>query len=467
MIIGRIDEQEILKDTLDSKSAEFLVVYGRRRIGKTHLIKEYFNDSFSFYFTGLVKTSMDKHLKIFDDTLKEYGYQKKEKSKDWFDAFRKLKDFIENGDIVRDPYSNKIVIFLDEAPWMDTARSDFRSALDYFWNSYASRKDDLVLIVCGSATSWIIDNLLSDRGGFYNRVTRKIHLLPFSLKECEEYCRVNGIAFTRKQIIESYMIFGGIPFYLKLIDKRLSLDQNVDALLFNEKGQLYHEYDNLLNSLFVHSEKYAEILRMLSKNKGGLRRQELSENKKIGNGEGLTKALNELEQCGFIRKYQDYTQSKQNHNYQLIDPFMIFSYRFLDERKYKSWLKYIHTPSYYSWLGNAFETVCLIHSEKIKDKLRISGIESNEYSFRTKNVQIDLIIDRKDDVINLCEIKYTSEPFRIDEGYNLELQNKIGELRDNIRKDKAIHMTMISLNGIVHNEYSHIVINEITGDDLF
>lgn len=469
-MIGRENEQEILKNCLMSNKAEFLVIYGRRRVGKTYLIKEYFNNQFSFYTTGMTETNMQGQLKAFNNALAEAGADNS-KIEDWFEAFLKLKAYLQTESVKRDAVSGKRVVFLDELPWMDTPRSDFKSALEYFWNSWGSSQNDLLLIVCGSATSWIIDNLLDNQGGFYNRVTRRIHLKPFTLRECEQLYQINGVKLTRRQVIDSYMVFGGIPYYMNCFDKRLSLAQNIDELLFKENGILFYEHEVLLKSLFKNHEKHAEILNELSKNKGGITRVALAKNKKIGDGEPLTKALNELEQCGFVRKYKNYTKEKQGFYFQLIDPFMMFSFRFLKNREHNNWMTYINSPSYFAWIGNAFELVVLTHSEQIKKALGISGVESNEYAWRSSKskpgAQVDLLIDRKDGVINLCEAKYTGEQFKIDSQYAEVLQNKVSAFINETKCKSSVHLTLISASGIKHNEYSGIVQNEIDADALF
>lgn len=470
-MIGRKKEQIILQNCLESPRAEFVVVYGRRRVGKTFLIKEYFNNSFAFYATGISNAKTREQLKIFNGSLMEYGSSDKKQPKDWYEAFTRLKQLLLNGNVRRDPVSGKKVIFLDELPWMDTVRSDFKSALEYFWNSFASTQKDLLLIVCGSATSWIINNLLGDRGGFYNRITRQIHLFPFTLKECEDLYRLNGIQMTRQQVIESYMVFGGIPYYLNCFDKRLSLAQNIDELLFKENGQLYYEYDMLLKSLFKSYERHAAIIDALAQSKCGMQRTDLAKIAKIGDGEPLTKALNELEQSGFIRKYKNYAKAKSKFYFQLIDPFMNFCFKFIKKRDHGSWMSYINTPSYFSWSGNAFELVCLLHVDQIKNALGISGVETMEYAWRSSKkengAQIDLLIDRKDGVMNVCEIKYTLLPFEIDSKYELELKNKLAVFISETNCNKALHLTMVSANGLKHNAHSGIVQSEINGEDLF
>lgn len=469
-IIGRTSEQQKLQNSLLSERPEFIVVYGRRRVGKTFLIKEYFNYRFSFYATGVAKLKMKDQLKVFREALAAYGDSSNSIPEDWFAAFSRLKAILERKDVFRDPVSGRRVVFLDELPWMDTPRSDFVSALDYFWNSWGSSQQDLMLIVCGSATSWIIDHILTDRGGFYNRITRQIRLMPFSLQECSELFSNQGIKLSQRQIMESYMVFGGIPYYMNCFDKRLSLAQNIDVLCFREDGELYNEYDRMFQSLFRHADKHLSVISTLAKKQSGMSRAELIKRGGFNDGESMTKVLNELEQCGFLRKYQSFGNAKNGGIYQIIDPFTLFSIRFMKERRLQSWISFIGTPGYYAWSGLAFEILCLNHVDKIKEKLGISGIETKEYTWRSKTsdpgAQIDLIIDRKDDVINICEIKFSVEAFVIDAAYEKSLIHKIEAFRTETGTGKALHLTMITGSGLKHNQYSGIVQNEITGLDL-
>lgn len=469
-IIGREREKDIITKCLESKRPEFLVVYGRRRVGKTYLIREFFNEKFSFYTTGIPGQKTKNQLKAFNESLSYYGDETGSIPKDWFEAFRRLRKILESKGVYRDASSGKKVVFIDEVPWMDTARSDFKSAFDYFWNSWGSSQEDLLLIVCGSATSWIISNILNDKGGFHNRITKQMHINPFSLGECKRFYHDNGIGLNRDQMIESYMIFGGIPYYLNLLDSRLSLAQNVDSLIFDERGDLHYEYDQLFKSLFKKPNNHVKIIETIAGQKRGLQRTDLVDKSGVADGEGLTKALRELEQCGFIRQYKNITTSQKGSFYQVIDPFVLFCLYFRSG-KIKSWQSFIKSPDYYAWRGNAFETVCLEHIPQIKAALGISGIESSDYSWKSKKIkggaQIDLLIDRRDDVINLCEMKCTDKPYEITADYRENLINKVASFTEEVKPKKSVHVTLVTSNGYKRNEYSDVVQNDVGPDSLF
>ncbi|MBQ9334652.1 MAG: ATP-binding protein [Lachnospiraceae bacterium] len=470
-MIGRKEEIHMLDNALSSGRPEFVAIYGRRRVGKTYLIKEYFNNTFSFYATGVQNTNTKQQLRLFYEALKKNGDQSSSIPKDWFEAFSRLEKLLSAESVTREYKSNRRVIFLDEIPWMDTAKSGFKSALEYFWNSWGSSQKDLMLIVCGSATSWIINNIAKDTGGFYNRLTRQIHLLPFTLEESEELLISNGIQMTRKQIIECYMVFGGIPYYLNYISPGNSPAQIVEMLFFKENSPLKNEFRQLFSSLYKNSDKYISIIKELAKTKSGITRADITASKKTVTGKDLTQCLESLEQCGFIRKYHDFTRAVNGCFYQLIDPLCLFHLTFIESGKTGSWLDMIGTPGYNTWCGLAFEKVCLQHIPQIKRALGISGVYTQAFSWKSKKTtpgaQIDLLIDRKDDVINICEIKYSKEEYAIDANYEKKLIHKIETLRAESHTSKSLWLTMITLSGLKKNEYSGSVQAELTADDLF
>ena len=470
-MIGRKEEIAVLTDCMDSGKPEFIAVYGRRRVGKTYLVKEFFNDTFSFYSTGVQNVNTKQQLRIFKEALVKYGDTEKTIPKDWFEAFLRLEKLLESDHVTREYKTGRRVVFLDELPWMDTARSDFRSALDYFWNSWGSSQKDLVFIICGSATSWIINNIVKDTGGFYNRLTMQIRLMPFSLMECEQLFQSNGVQMTRRQIVESYMILGGIPYYLNYVKPQYSLAQNIEMLFFQENGPLKYEFQQLFRSLFRNADRYIDIIRELSKRSNGYTRAELIKSGNTVEGKELTRCLEDLEQCGFIRKYHDFSLKTNGSYYQLTDPMCLFHFTFLEHEKVDSWMDFIHTPAYYAWGGLAFEKVCLLHTRQIKAALGISGVSTREFAWNSKKTkpgaQIDLLIDRKDDVINVCEIKYSQEEYVIDAAYEENLTHKIETFRAETNTKKALLLTMITYAGVKKNKYRNIVVNEITIDDLF
>lgn len=469
-IIGRGREKDILSRCLHIERPQFIAIYGRRRVGKTYLVKEFFNNKFSFYSTGITQEKTAGQLHAFYDSLEIYGDEVGTIPKDWFEAFSRLRKCLSKESVYRDPVSGKRVVFLDELPWMDTQRSNFRSALEYFWNSWGSSQPDLILIVCGSATSWMVKHLLDDHGGFHNRITKRIHLMPFSLLECEQLCQSIGMDLPRSQIIEYYMIFGGIPHYMTLMDERLSLVQNVDELCFKSYGELHNEYNNVIRSLFKKPEKHLAIMKALYKTKRGMTRQNLSAIKEIGGGSVLTKNLEELEQSGFIRQATLYSEPN-NIYYQLIDPFSIFSLHFMQQEQISSWTSFFGSPGYYAWRGNAFELVCLHHIEQLKTALGIRSVETHEAGWQSfdndSRAQIDLLIDRKDGVINLCEMKYTDDPFEITKIEHDKLKHRLSVFKEEEKPNKAVHITLISANGFKQGPYNSVAQNFLTGDDLF
>jgi AAA+ ATPase superfamily predicted ATPase len=469
MLIGREQEQRELQNILESDRSEFVVVFGRRRVGKTYLVREFFHNEFNFYHTGIANENSKSQLNAFNYSLNQFGKEKYPKKNNWLDTFCQLKDLLENT-----TSSGKKTVFIDEMPWMDTPKSGFISALDFFWNSYASAQKNIILIVCGSASSWIVKKLLDNQGGLHNRVTRQIHLNQFSLKECEQFFSSNGIVFNRHQIAESYMIFGGIPYYLSLLNKQYGLSHNVDLLCFNSMGKLVNEFENLYASLFRNYENHIAVVNALSTKTKGLTRQEIIDITHIQEGGNLTNVLKELEASGFIRKYKSFGKKERNMLYQLVDFFTLFYYNFMHSNENNDenfWTNFSENAKHRAWSGYAFEQVCLAHIRQIKRKLSIGGVVSNINSWRYADseggAQIDLVIDRADKIINLCEMKYSNFLFTIDKKYDESLRKKKEIFREKTKTTKALHLTMITTYGIKHNEYYNNIQSEVMLDDLF
>ena len=360
---------------------------------------------------------------------------------------------------------------------MDGPKSSFMPAFENFWNAWASARKDILLIVCGSATSWMVKKILKNRGGLHNRLNNQIHLQPFNLHECELYAKSINLPLERQEIMEAYMVFGGIPFYWSLLNKSLSLPQNIDTLLFGRTPKLGNEFKELYSSLFKQPEPYLDIITALAKKKIGMTREEIIANSNLATNGQLTKHLEDLENCGFIRRYQAIGSKTKNALYQLIDNFTLFYFKFMEGKKNTDanyWSKIQMASIFNVWCGLAFERVCLLHSEQIKKALGISGVITNEYSWRTaatnehSGAQIDLLIDRSDKAINLCEIKYSDGPYTIDKKYMENLRNKAALFRQLTKTRKGIALTMITSSGLVKNSYSmNNIHSQVTADDLF
>jgi AAA+ ATPase superfamily predicted ATPase len=467
-IIGRYSEKRALRHYVESNKPEFVAVYGRRRVGKTFLIKEYFNKTFSFYISGLANATKKEQLENFNATLNFYGKTPYPRTKNWMESFRQLIHLLKSS-----KKKGKKVIFIDELPWFDTPRSGFITGLEYFWNTWASSRPDILLIVCGSATSWIINKLLKNHGGLHNRVTRRMAIEPFTLAECEEFFQHKKIVFDRKNIVASYMIFGGIPFYLNMFEKGLSLAQNVDKLCFKKNGALQDEFSILYSSLFRHAANHELVVRTLAKKKMGMTREEIMQETKLQGG-GLTIVLEELEQCSFIRSYNAYEKKMKERLYQLIDFYSLFYLNFMEtvrRNNERFWTNLIDNAKHRAWSGYAFEQVCMQHTTQIRQKLGISGVVTYTAAWRSKKsepaAQVDLLIDRNDGIINICEMKYAENKFIIDRKMDENLRNKKSAFIRETKKRKAVHLTMVTTYGVKRNEYWGNIQSEVTMNDLF
>lgn len=472
MLIGRKKEKEQLLSALHSEQSEFIAVYGRRRVGKTYLIREAYDYHFAFQHTGLANSNMQKQLKNFKASLQKVGMKKIPRITCWLDAFFALEQWLETCQ------EGRKIIFLDELPWMDTPRSDFVSALEHFWNGWATTRKDIVLIVCGSATSWIIEKIINNHGGLHNRLTKRILLQPFTLKECEEFAQSHTLGMSRMQMMEAYMIMGGIPYYWNFLQKGQSLAQNIDRLFFNKEGELKDEFDMLYASLFKSPENYIKVITALGEKKAGMTREEIISQTSMSDSGTLTKILKELEWCGFIRKYNVLGKKVKSAIYQLIDNYTLFYFRFIKQNENNDenfWSSSINSSLYHNWCGLSFERICLLHIPQIKQKLGIQGILSNTYSWSAKSneelglpgVQIDMLIDRSDQVVNLCEMKYATSSYSLTKDEEMKLRNRLEVFRTTTQTTKAIHLTMITTYGLTPNIHSGIIQNEVTMDDLF
>ena len=476
-LIGRKTELKALREYMNSDKSEFVAVYGRRRVGKTFLIRMAAEDKFSFFVTGAHKATKSEQLINFAIALQKYsGSAQLAIQKNWILAFYELSRYLETL-----PEGKKI-IFIDELPWMDTAKSGFIAALENFWNSWAVLRNDIKLIACGSATSWMINNLIRNRGGLHNRLTHHLVLEPFSLGECEEYFKTFGFTYPRKQIAECYMAIGGIPYYMSMMDKSKSLAQNIDDLFFSKNAPLQEEFNDLYRALFKNASPHIEVVTALSTKGKGLTRQEILNATALADNGAFSTVLDELEHCGFIRSYEPFgnvilpgeKRQKSNTIYQLVDFYTLFYFKFIKNNRYQDehfWTSSINSPTHSAWSGLSFEMLCLCHLKQIKQALGISGVQTLACSWRSKEAkkgaQIDLLIDRKDETINICEMKYAKDSFEITKEYEEKLSNKVNAFSEETATKKSLLLTMITTYGVKPNMYSGIVQAEIVLDALF
>jgi uncharacterized protein len=481
-IIGRTDPIKILHQSLSSPDAEFIAVYGRRRIGKTFLIREFFDSDISFEIIGIQGGSLADQLDNFSISLGKamgIGIQPA-RPISWKEAFFQLENYLES--LKRKKTKVKRVVFFDELPWLNTARSKFLPALQHFWNSYGSLQKDLVLIVCGSAASWMIQNIVRSTGGLHNRITRQIRLLPFTLAETKEFLKSRNITNLNNYLVmQLYMAFGGVPYYLKFVNPGLSAAQVIDSLCFSESGQLRNEYDMLYRSLFEKSEQHMKIVELLSNTRKGLSRTEILEKVGMKSGGAASDVIEELEESGFIESGIPYGKKANESLFRLADEFSLFHLTWIKPLGKRSpgdgyWLTRQSSQKLKVWSGYCFETICQKFVNKLKIKLGIANVETNACPWRyqppkeseSQGVQIDLLIDRKDGVINLCEMKYYDSEFTIDAKYASELRNKIQVFREQSGSRKSIFLTMVTSFGIKKNSYSNdLEVIDIRMDDLF
>jgi uncharacterized protein len=470
MLIGRESEKKIIEELLESSQSEFLAIYGRRRIGKTYLIDQVCGNKIIFTLTGLHHATLKEQLQNFSILFQNQTKKFIPQATNWLGAFQLLTQHLESLP------NQKKVIFIDELPWLNTPKSNFLGSLEHFWNSWASKRNDIFLVICGSAASWMINNIVKNKGGLHNRITKSISLKPFNLHESELLLRKNGIQFTKYQIAQLYMILGGVPYYLKAVKKGMSLDQIVNELCFTKDGLLKNEFQYVFQSLFDNAENHLKVIKALSEKNKGLTRTEILEKTELSNAGSTTRILEELEESGFILKYIPLYNKNKESLYRIIDYYTLFYIQFIEKRKAttNTFLTISKLPNWSIWQGLAFENICFQHILPIKQKLGISGVNTQEASWykkgnsEEKGTQIDLLIDRDDAIISICEMKFTNDSYVISKEYAEHLRNKITVFRANSKTKKTIFMTMITTFGLKKNEYAYELIqNEVVLEDLF
>lgn len=468
-IIGREKEQRLLKDCCQSGKPELIAVYGRRRVGKTYLVKQFFQERFDFYTTGIYNGSLREQLAFFNKQLNLYSGSFYPLPKSWMEAFDQLQHFLSR------LKKKNVVVFIDEMPWLDVPRSKFLTAFELFWNSWASSRPELKLIVCGSATTWMTNKLIGGKGGLHNRVTRRIWLSPFSLLETKQLLEYQNIRWNDKQILDCYMVFGGIPYYISMMQKGLSQVQNVDEMLFSQTAPLKLEYDFMFSSLYNDAPSYKRIVELLSQKAKGMTRNEIIDALKLTDNGNLTEMLKNLCNCDIVRRYAAFGKKQRDMLYQLTDLFTLFYLRFVKDyngRDEQHWANMMESAGVTAWKGYAFEQVCFLHFNQIKKSLGINGIQSDicSWTYQSKEdeagAQIDMVIDRNDQTINLCEMKYAANPYTIKKDYDQRLLERRELFREKTKTRKALHLTMITTFGLKDNPYSGDINSEVTLDDL-
>ena len=471
--IGRKKELAILQQALESREAEMVAVIGRRRIGKTFLINEAYKGKILYEVTGLQNASREEQIFNFTYQLNEAAQPSSpfKSPANWLEAFVLLINWLKQQD-----QSEKLVVFFDELSWLATPNSGFLRALGFFWNSWAV-KQNIVVVICGSAASWMIQKVVNHRGGLHNRITRRIFLYPFTISETEEYLQNRNLRFDRYQIAELYMIMGGIPHYLKEVQSGQSIVQNIDRICFSASGLLKEEFSRLYVSLFANADQHIAIIRALGNSHQGLTRGKIVEESKLSDGGSFSKILEELEQSGFITSYFPFGKKKKEKLFRLTDEYSLFYLRFIENKRKEgenTWQHLSQTQPYKIWRGYAFESLWLKHISQIKKALGIAGVYSETSSFykkgnaEEKGTQIDLIIDRNDRVINICEIKFSDSEFSVSKEYSQKLRSKLHVFRETTKTKKYLMLTMLTTFGIKHNEHSLGYIEKVlTLDELF
>ncbi len=481
-LIGRTIEQQELTDIFNSKKAEFVVVYGRRRVGKTFLIEQFFNAKKCIYFyatgvqDGLLKEQLFEFAKAIGQTF--YHGATIATPTTWLQAFDELNKAINSL-----PSSKKIVLFIDELPWMATKRSRMLQGLDYYWNHDWSKNENIKLIICGSSASWIIKNIIYNKGGLHNRYTCSLLIKPFSLSESKAFLASRDITVSNKQLLQLYMAIGGIPHYLDRVKKNLSITQNIEALCFKETGFLFSEFDKLFKSLFDDAKVYIELIRIIATSREGVSRALIETRSKLSQKGGtLTDRLTDLEQAGFIKSFLPLKHQRQGMYYRIIDEYTYFYLKWIEPEKHillsnevghHYWVHQTHSAAYHAWMGYAFESICYKHLAQIQKTLNIPmGSKAGTWRHLAKNssqdsgAQIDLLFERSDDAVTLCEIKCTDEPFTIDKNvYNL-LMKKAAVYQQITKTTKQVFIAFISANGLKKSAYAHKITGVVTLADL-
>jgi len=472
--IGRKEELVLLEEEFNAPFSSFVAVYGRRRIGKTELINHFLADKpITFSVTGAYDVKLKSHLENFSNKLSLAFGCEEQMFKSWDKAFQALQREIEQ---LKLPSKSKISVFIDELPWLAEMKDNgFKGALSLFWNDFASKRDDIFLVVCGSATSWIIKHIIDDHGSLANRITAQIHLEVFSLKETKAFLEEQGHkGLSSKTIMDYYMVFGGVAHYLKLLKPKLSFVQNIQRLFFEKNGLLRTEYNRLFRTLFKNHKTHELIVEHLVASWSGETLNELGKKRGLSKGGVLSEALKELELSNLITRKHKYKQLKREVIYRVSDSFIYFFNRWVKKSAQvdflgnKNYFQNIYkSQSFKSWSGYAFENVCHLHIVEIKKALGIEGVNTQSYYWQNEHAQIDILLERADDIVNIIECKYYNEAFTIDKKYAKVLENKELEFQKTTAYQGSIQLVMLSSQGLKENVHSRELVSHDLNIDLF
>jgi uncharacterized protein len=484
-LIGRKAEQETLDNAYASKRPEFIALYGRRRVGKTFLIRQCFDtrdEAVFFNSTGTKDGALKEQIAHFSQSIGNafFGGVTPKPASNWDRTFALLTQAMTSV-----PKSKKIVLFFDELPWMATKNSHLLQTLDYYWNQYWSNDGRIKLIVCGSSASWIIDKIINNKGGLHNRITRTIQLNPFDLPETAQFLAKQGLRFNPAQVLQLYMAMGGIPYYLAAIAKGSSAAQAIEKLAFRRSGLLLGEFDKLFSSLFADAAPYIELLRLIAATRHGIAIKDIvARSRRFSKGGRIADKLEDLKRAGFVLAFKPYQRAKKGIYYRVIDEYTLFYLDWIEPVKDTLqeqslaagyWQGLQQSAGWHAWAGYAFEAVCFKHLPAIRRKLEIPPTaitHSWRYvpakSSKEDGAQVDLLFDRRDEVITLCEIKYSNKPFVIDKAYARTLETKARIFAAKTKTKKQIMTTMIAAHGVAENLYSdNLLVGTVTLDDLF
>ena len=469
-MIGRKRECQKLEKCMEQWRTQLVIVTGRRRVGKTYLIDTFFQQNYAFQITGVQNSTMEKSLETFARQLSKYSGKSCPKPESWDDAFWGLAEYLD----VLNP-EEKMVVFFDEMPWLAEPTTDFMYALETFWGNFAERHKNLVFIACGSITSWMTENVFHNPGGLFHRCTCKLNLNPLRLYEVEELLQSMGISLPRQDIARGYMVLGGIPEYWNLMDKRMSLSQNIDELFFSENDQMRNEILELYQVLSTSSYDYMQVVEQLSQKRGGLTQEEIAKKISLTDSNDLTKILRDLNLSGFVREASVFGRSIDKPVYQLADFYTAFYFHFVHGKSFARhfWSRSTYAPGREAWEGLTFEQLCMDHEELIEQALGIDMLTyvstwstKGDTSRNIRGAQVDLVLDRSDNVINLCEIKFWNDVHTITKDMEGTLKRKMESFRAMTGTKKALQITMITPYGVKTGTNS-IISNQVTLDDLF